>query len=160
MPAPLRTPVVVGRPCSVAAALELVGDRWSLLIVREVLFGNHRFSQIARNTGAPRDRLSARLKALVAASILERRRYQDSPPRDEYHLSPAGRDLVPVLESLRRWGDKWGVDSPPLTVLHRDHPFRARTVCAGCGEHPRAEDLHSHINAAGWAPSGPISREG
>jgi len=68
-----ENPVVSGRPCSIAASLEIVGDRWSLLAVREVLFGNHRFSEIARNTGAPRDRLAARLKSLVAAGVLERR---------------------------------------------------------------------------------------
>ncbi|KPI18545.1 transcriptional regulator, HxlR family [Actinobacteria bacterium OK006] len=62
-----------GRPCAVTSSLELVGDRWSLLIVREVTFGNHRFSQIARNTGAPRDRLAARLRSLVDAGILDRR---------------------------------------------------------------------------------------
>src|SRR6201999_3004584 len=93
----LEEPVVAGRPCSIAAALELVGDRWSLLIVREVHFGNHRFSELARYTGAPRDRLAARLKALVGAGILERREYQESPPRSGYHLTAAGRDLVPVL---------------------------------------------------------------
>src|SRR4029079_2786961 len=62
-----------GPPCSIAAALDLIGDRWSLLAVREVMFGNHRFSEIARNTGAPRDRLAARLKVLVGAGGPERR---------------------------------------------------------------------------------------
>src|SRR6476646_737026 len=66
-----------GRPCSIAAALDLIGDRWSLLAIREVMFGNHRFSEIARNTGAPRDRLAARLKTLVDAGVLERRQYLD-----------------------------------------------------------------------------------
>ena len=71
------------------------------------MFGNHRFSQIARNTAAPRDCLAARLKALVAAGILQRRPYQSSPPRHDYHLTAAGRELVPVLHALRAWGDKW-----------------------------------------------------
>src|SRR3954471_21173126 len=92
--------VVTGRPCAVAATLELVGDRWSLLAVREVMFGNRRFSEIARNTGAPRDRLAARLKVVVEAGVLERRKYQDSPARWDYHLTPAGQALGPVLEAL------------------------------------------------------------
>ena len=82
-----------GRPCSVAAALDVVGDRWALLIVREVLLGNTRFSQIARNTGAPRDRLSARLRALVDAGVLDRHVYQESPRREEYRLTESGREL-------------------------------------------------------------------
>src|ERR1700749_1177480 len=120
MYAPLHPPTVAGRPCSIAAALESVGDRWSLLIVREVHFGNHRFSEIARYTGAPRDRLAARLKALVAAGVLERREYQESPSRSSYHLTRAGRDLVPVLQSLLEWGDRWAVEKPSTTIRHHD----------------------------------------
>jgi DNA-binding HxlR family transcriptional regulator len=92
-----------GRPCALAAALELIGDRWALLAVREVSFGNHRFNEIARNTGAPRDRLAARLKSLVGAGILQ---------RDEgYHLTEAGRELGPVIVSMLTWGNKWAVTS-------------------------------------------------
>src|ERR1700744_4641277 len=109
----LESQPVAGRPCSMAAALEIVGDRWSLLIVREVMFGNHRFSEIVRNTGAPRDRVAARLKELVAAGVLEQRRYQDNPPRSDYHFTQAGRELTAVTAALREWGDRWAVDQPP-----------------------------------------------
>jgi DNA-binding HxlR family transcriptional regulator len=152
--APLETPQIAGRPCSVAAALELVGDRWSLLAVREILFGNHRFSDIARNTAAPRDRLAARLKALVAAGVLERREYQESPPRSDYHLTRAGRDLAPVLQSLLEWGDKWAVASPPVTIRHHDHPLKSRTVCATCGERVHARDVQRVVHAPGWDLAG------
>jgi DNA-binding HxlR family transcriptional regulator len=91
-----------GRPCAIAASLEVVGDRWSLLVVREVALGNHRFTEIARGTGAPRDRLTARLRDLVDAGVLERRPYQGT--RCEYHLTPSGRELVPILERLYAWG--------------------------------------------------------
>jgi DNA-binding HxlR family transcriptional regulator len=101
-----------GRPCPVAAALELVGERWALLAVREVALGNTRFTDIARGTGAPRDRLAARLNALVAAGVLERRPYSSAPPRAGYHLTAAGRDLVPVLRSLRSWGERWAAEEP------------------------------------------------
>ncbi len=103
---------VPGRACSIAAALEVIGDRWSLLAVREVSFGRHRFSEILEGTGAPRDRLAARLKGLVAAGVLERRQYQEAPARFDYHLTEAGHDLVPVLSALRTWGDRWVVDEP------------------------------------------------
>lgn len=148
-------PDVVGRPCSVAAALEIVGDRWSLLIVREVMFGNHRFSAIARNTGAPRDRLAARLRELVAAGVLEQRAYQASPPRSDYHLTRAGRQLGPVLQVLREWGDAWAVDAPPVTVRHHDHELKLGTACDVCGERVRVRDVHRTMNVDGWTMAGP-----
>jgi DNA-binding HxlR family transcriptional regulator len=135
-----------GRACSIAAALEVVGDRWSLLAVREVSFGNHRFSEILAGTGAPRDRLAARLKALVAAGVLERRQYQEAPVRFDYHLSKAGRDLLPVLHALMSWGDRWAVDEPPVTLVHADHEFRPATVCGTCGEPVHADDVHRRAN--------------
>ncbi|TWP33878.1 winged helix-turn-helix transcriptional regulator [Leekyejoonella antrihumi] len=153
---PLVSVDVPGRPCSVAAALDLVGDRWSLLAVREVTFGNRRFSQIARNTGAPRDRLAARLKELVQIGILERRRYQDSPPRSDYHLTQAGRELAPVLRTLLEWGDKWAVHDAPLTLMHRDHELRSQVVCATCGEVVHARDVDRTVHAEGWDLAGPV----
>ncbi|MGI8667167.1 MAG: winged helix-turn-helix transcriptional regulator [Jatrophihabitans sp.] len=146
-----------GRPCSVAAALELIGDRWSMLAVREVMFGNHRFSEIARNTGAPRDRLAARLKVLVAAGVLERRQYQDAPARSDYHLTEAGRELAPVLQALRQWGDRWAVPAAPITFSHNDHDFQGRWTCAECGEPVRYRELGRRMNVAGWDLAGPTS---
>jgi DNA-binding HxlR family transcriptional regulator len=145
-----------GRPCSAAAALEVVGDRWSLLAVREVMFGNRRFSEIARNTGAPRDRLAARLKVLVEAGVLERRQYQQSPPRSDYHLTPAGLALAPVLQALLDWGDEWAVDSPPISLRHHDHMLRATWVCAECGEQVHRRDVHRQMNVPGWDIAGPV----
>ena len=95
-----KTQQLPGGRCSVAGALDVVGDRWALLVVREVFFGHHRFSDILRGTGAPRERLSARLSALVDAGVLERRQYSDAPPRAGYHLTASGRDLLPVLQAL------------------------------------------------------------
>jgi DNA-binding HxlR family transcriptional regulator len=85
-----------GRPCSVAAALQLLGERWALLAVREISYGNHRFVDIVRNTGAPRDRLATRLRGLVNAGIVERRQYSERPDRYEYRLTEAGAELRPV----------------------------------------------------------------
>src|ERR1700751_2172333 len=95
-----------GRPCSVAAALNLVGEKWALLAVREISFGNKRFDMIARNTGAPRDRLAARLRALEAGGVVTRRQYSEHPPRYEYELTAAGQELGGVLTAPRGWGDQ------------------------------------------------------
>jgi DNA-binding HxlR family transcriptional regulator len=93
-----------GRPCPIAAALDLVGERWALLIVRELALGNSRFEDIIRGTGAPRDRVAARLKALDEAGVIQRLRYQAAPPLFDYQLTDSGRALLPVLDALLAWG--------------------------------------------------------
>ncbi|GAB3711575.1 winged helix-turn-helix transcriptional regulator [Nocardiopsis nanhaiensis] len=139
---------VPGRPCSAAAALQLVGEKWSLLVVRELLFGVRRFDAIARNTGAPRDRLTARLRALREANIVWREAYQERPARYEYHLTKAGLELAPVLFALFSWGDKWLFDEPPAVLHHRgpdgrEHPMAQGSppVCPTCREHVRFQDV-------------------
>ena len=101
-------PSNLGRPrvCSIADALEVVGERWSLLVLREISFGVRRFTDIQVNTGAPRETLALRLRKLEEAGVIERRQYSDRPPRDEYLLTPAGRELTPVLTALREWGER------------------------------------------------------
>jgi DNA-binding HxlR family transcriptional regulator len=99
------------RLCSIADALELVGDRYSLLILREIAFGVTRFSDIRHNTGAPRETLTLRLRKLSDAGVITPRRYTERPPRDEYLLTDSGRALVPVLQLLRQWGERFA--SPP-----------------------------------------------
>jgi DNA-binding HxlR family transcriptional regulator len=89
-----------------APALQLIGDRWALLTIRELSFGVTRFNEIQTNTGAPRASLTARLRELEDAGLVERRRYNSRPPRDEYVLTPAGRELGPVLRELRVWGER------------------------------------------------------
>lgn len=91
--------------CSIADALGVVGERWTLLVLRELGFGVHRFNDIQTNTGAPRETLALRLRKLEEAGVVERRRYSEHPPRDEYLLTQAGKDIVPVLAALREWGE-------------------------------------------------------
>lgn len=98
-----------GRPCPIAASLEVVGDRWSLLVIRELRMGAHRFNQIVVGTGAPRDRIAARLKVLMESGVVERRVYQSTPERYEYHLTDSGQALAPVLDALYSWGKNWAV---------------------------------------------------
>ncbi len=141
------------RVCSVARTLEVVGERWALLVVREAFLGVHRFDEIRRNTGAPRDILSARLKSLVAAGVLERRQYQERPVRHEYHLTDAGRDLYPVIVALRQWGDTHvHTDGPrqPRTFLHEcGGADPARLICPDCGERVEAGSYRPVAQAVG-----------
>ncbi|WP_405845187.1 winged helix-turn-helix transcriptional regulator [Streptomyces sp. NBC_01518] len=100
-------PTNLGAPrvCSIADALGVVGERWTLLVLRELGFGVHRFNDIQTNTGAPRETLALRLRKLEEAGVVERRRYSEHPPRDEYMLTRAGKDIFPVLAALRAWGE-------------------------------------------------------
>ncbi|MCA1217522.1 winged helix-turn-helix transcriptional regulator [Streptomyces sp. 8L] len=145
-----------GRPCPLASALHLVGDRWALLSVREVALGNHQFGQIARNTGAPTDRLSARLKDLVAAGVLERRANPDNPRYQGYHLTEAGRDLTGAMRELMAWGDRWAVTASPVRFWHGDHELRTRTVCVTCGDEAHGPEIHPESLVPTWNETGPV----
>jgi len=156
---PFRFEDLPGRPCPIAASLELVGERWSLLVIREVSLGNHRFSEIARGTGAPRDRLSARLSALVAAGVLERRPYSTAPPRSGYHLTAAGWDLMPALQALLQWGNRWLAEEPPVLLRHapeghEPHQVDAAWVCRTCGEPVAGSRVERVLTPAGRRLSG------
>ena len=112
-------------PCSIGRTLELIGEKWSLLVLREVFSGVRRFDDLQRRIGAPRQVLSARLATLVAAGVLRRHPYQDPGRRTryEYRLTAAGMDLYPVLVGLLRWGDRYldqPTGGPSLELSHRD----------------------------------------
>jgi len=131
------------RECSVARTLEIVGEKWALLAVREVFLGNGRFDEMVRRTGAPRDTMAARLRVLVGSGILKRRQYCEHPARFEYRLTDAGRDLYPVILALMRWGDSHlaGEAGPPLELEHRcGEKLTAQLVCEACGEPVVASD--------------------
>ena len=134
-----------GLTCSVARALSVVGDRWTLLILRDTFLGVRRFEDFERDLGMTRHRLADRLQKLVAHGILERVRYQDRPPRFEYRLSEKGRDLYPVIVSLTRWGDRWmaGRDGPPVELFHRTcgHRIMPTLACPECREPIVARDM-------------------
>jgi DNA-binding HxlR family transcriptional regulator len=129
------------RACSIARTLEIVGEKWALLAVREVFLGNGRFDEMVRRTGAPRDTMAARLRTLTAAGVLERHQYSRHPDRFEYQLTAAGRDLYPVILSLMSWGDRHlaGPEGPPLVLHHHgEHRLTPAMICAECGEPVRA----------------------
>jgi DNA-binding HxlR family transcriptional regulator len=107
--------------CSIARTLDVVGDPWTLLVVREAFFGTSRFDDFRRNLGIPRATLSARLSTLVDHGVLDRLAGAESPTRPSYTLTAKGRSLGPVMVALMQWGDEWsGVGEPPVTLLDLD----------------------------------------
>jgi DNA-binding HxlR family transcriptional regulator len=133
-----------GQTCSIAESLEVIGERWSLLIVRDVLNGNRRFGEIQGSLGIARNVLSARLQRLLAEGILERRPYQQSPERFEYFLTEKGLDLWPALIALLNWGDRYSTnpDGPPKIIIHKECGGRVsdRGICEECGQVLNARD--------------------
>jgi DNA-binding HxlR family transcriptional regulator len=132
--------------CSVAQCLEVVGEWWSMLIVRDVFLGVTRFDEFQERLGISRNILNQRLNHLVDSGVLEKVPYREHPPRYEYRLTDKGRDLWPVLTALRQWGDKYAApDGPPLRVIHRNcgHVADATMVCSVCGEPMEARDVRA-----------------
>jgi DNA-binding HxlR family transcriptional regulator len=133
--------------CSVAQALSVIGDRWTMLILREAFMRVRRFEDFQARTGAPRPVLADRLKTLVDNGVLERRLYSEHPDRFEYRLTEKGRDLYPVVVSLLRWGDRWmsGAAGPPVELRHRacGHPMHPELACPECGEWVEARDMEA-----------------
>lgn len=135
------------RPCSIAAALQIVGERWTLLAIRELGYGVHRFDRIAAFTGATRDILAARLRKLEAEGVVARTQYSEHPPRYEYHLTPAGEQLYPILRALSEWGDRWAVERPSVKFRHTcGHEARVDHVCHECGEPVTRESVEPVAN--------------
>ena len=131
------------RVCSVAAALDVIGEKWSLLVVRELFLGSRRFNDIAANTGAPRDILTARLRRLEELGVIERRLYSDKPARYIYVLTEAGKDLRPVMMALKHWGDThvMGQVMPPVWEHTCGEVFVPQVACSACGEAVEARAL-------------------
>jgi DNA-binding HxlR family transcriptional regulator len=131
--------------CSMARSLEVIGDWWSPLILRDLYLGLDRFDDLVTDLGISRNLLTQRLAALVEGGVVARERYSDRPPRDRYVLTDAGRDLVPVLMALTAWGDRWQTPEggPPLRFEHRScgHRFTPTVCCSACGEAVHADDV-------------------
>ncbi len=134
----MRTPRIADpRVCSIEAALGVIGEKWALLALREIVLGQYRFDDIALNTGAPRDILAARLKSLEAAGVVRRQLYQERPARHEYHLAEAGEQLFAILHAIRDWGDRFVRDDPENIVAFRHScgaELHVEMHCAACGE--------------------------
>ena len=143
----LRAMYELQRPvsCSIGRAMEILGERWTFLILRESFYGVRRFSDIQRNLGIARNILSVRLQRLVGAGILERVLYQAEPERYEYRLTEAGKDLYPSIVTLMRWGDRHLQDEqgPPVVLRHNacGHEADPLLVCAHCHEELKPREV-------------------
>lgn len=133
--------------CTVAAALSIVGDPWTLLILRDAFSGSTRFEQWQGRLGVARNVLAARLKSLVAHGVLTTKLYSEHPPRREYTLTAKGRDLMPVLLSLSHWGENhvYGPDCAPRQFIHAPcgQPLTPVLTCKCCGEVVKGRDIRS-----------------
>lgn len=128
-----------GMNCTIAQSLEVVGERWTLLVLRETFLGTRRFEDFRERLGIARNILTDRLERLVDEGILERRQYQERPPRFEYRLTPKGIDLYEVILALKKWGDRWAVGEEgnlPLLLRHNacGQVFDMEAACPHCHE--------------------------
>jgi DNA-binding HxlR family transcriptional regulator len=150
-----------GQTCSIAATLEVVGERWSLLIVRSVMLGVRRFDALQRDLGVARNVLQARLERLIENGVLERRQYQEHPPRDEYHLTEKGLDLWPTIVALLQWGDRYAPSpgGPPVVLEHKGcgGAIDSHRVCVRCGKRLGPRDTIAKAGP-GAGPDSPLRR--
>jgi len=147
-----RTADYSNERCSVAATLELVGDPWTMLIVREAFLGVTRFEQWQSKLGVARNVLAARLKTLTEHGLFTREVYSTRPVRQEYLLTAKGRDLLPILTAMLTFGDKhiYGEGREPHAYTHLDcgQRFQAKSVCGCCGKTFRMRDLRRDTDPA------------
>jgi DNA-binding HxlR family transcriptional regulator len=147
--------------CSIAGALEVVGERWSLLIVRDVLLGLRRFDEVQENLGIARNVLQARLQRLLDQGVLEKQLYQEHPPRYEYRLTDKGLDLWPTIVALMQWGDRYAVPAggPAVLLEHRDcgGAVDEHRVCGRCGAKLSVRDVRAQPGP-GASPRHPLLR--
>jgi DNA-binding HxlR family transcriptional regulator len=142
--------------CSVAQCLDVVGEWWSMLIVRDAFLGVSRFDEFQERLGISRNILNQRLRGLVASGVLEKIPYSEHPPRYDYRLTEKGRDLWPVLTALRQWGDKYAApDGPPLEIVHKEcgHVAEGMLTCSSCGVPMGPRDVRA---VAGPGAAGPL----
>ncbi|HUY16990.1 MAG TPA: helix-turn-helix domain-containing protein [Acidimicrobiales bacterium] len=134
--------------CSVAQCLEVVGEWWSMLIIRDSFMGVTRFEEFQRRLGISRNILRDRLNSLVDAGVLARVPYSEHPPRDDYRLTSKGRDLWPILTTMRQWGDKYAAPSgPPIELTHTwcGKTTHVEMVCDECGERVTGRDVKAVV---------------
>lgn len=131
----VRTDPPITEACSIAAALEVIGDRWTILILRDAFRGIRRFEEFRRDLDIARPVLADRLRRLVDHGVLQKVRYQEHPPRHEYRLTPMGRELSPALVALMRWGDRYLSGGVAPTVLVHEpcgHELEQGFWCPSC----------------------------
>jgi DNA-binding HxlR family transcriptional regulator len=143
--------------CSIARTLDVVGEWWTLLILRDALRGTRRFDDFHDSLGMARSVLTARLKKLTDEGVLEKLRYRDHPPRYEYQLTDKGQALFPVIAALLHWGDDWiqGPDTAPARLVHADcgQSMHPELICPHCGGIVSAVNTRTVPGPGAGAPS-------
>ena len=135
--------------CPVARGLSVIGDRWTMLVLRDCFQGVRRFDAFQKRLGITRHVLADRLRKLESAGVLERKQYQERPPRYEYRLTEKGRDLWAVIIALKQWGDRWlGTDDTPVQITHKacGKVVRPHMTCPDCGERIEAHDAEAQLS--------------
>jgi DNA-binding HxlR family transcriptional regulator len=144
--------------CSLARGLDMIGDWWSPLIIRDLFLGVARFDELHHDLGISRNLLTRRLNALIERAVIERVVYQQRPVRYEYLLSEAGRDLVPAIMALTEWGDRWAgpKEGRPILFMHKrcGHRFTPLVACSACGEGIIASEVRVLPGPGGAAKPG------
>lgn len=147
----MRTTDIINQYCPVARSIAVVGNAWSLLLLRELFLGSRRYEDLAMHTGMSSRLLAQRLRTLEDEGVVERQRYQERPPRDEYRLTAKGRDLWPLIVALRTWGERWHEwpEGRPVRLRHRGCGRLAepRHVCSHCSEPVHAQDMEFEMSA-------------
>jgi DNA-binding HxlR family transcriptional regulator len=138
--------------CAMARTWAVIGERWTMMILRESFRGVRRFEEIEAKLQLGRNILSERLQMLCDEGILQRRPYQQAPVRHEYVLTQKGEDLYPVLLAMLSWGNKYKVDEPPLQLVHRGcgHLLAPVTVCQDCGGEAKRRDMSAYFTPDAW----------
>ena len=143
------------QPCSIARTLDVAGEWWTPLVLRDVAYGIRRFTEIQADLGISANVLADRLDALVGDGLLETRNYQQRPTRDEYLLTEKGADLVPALLALMQWGDRWAWQgrSGPVSVSHErcGHEIHIEIRCPHCDTAVEPDELRAKLRG----PNGP-----
>ena len=147
--------------CSVARALEVVGERWTLLVLRDIFLGSRRFDAVQRHLGVARRVLQSRLERLLEHGVIEKVPYQERPVRHEYRLTPKGIDLWPTIVSLLQWGDRHALSPAgrPVLLRHKEcgGEVDGHRICTACGMPLEARDVRA-VAGPGAAAGHPLLR--
>jgi DNA-binding HxlR family transcriptional regulator len=150
-----------GWPCTIARSVDVLGDHWNLLLIRQACLGTRRFDDFQQALGIGRNILTTRLNRLVDEGLLQRVAYHQHPPRFEYRLTRKGREVYPILAAMAAWGDRWltGPDGTPLVLRHTtcDHDMHAVVVCSECDEPLDVREVRATAGP-GYQPTAATSR--
>jgi DNA-binding HxlR family transcriptional regulator len=148
----MRHAELAEKQCAIARTWAVIGERWTVMILRELFRGVHRFEDMQTKLQLGRNNLAERIQMLVEEGILDKRRYQERPDRYGYHLTAKGEDLYPVLLTMLRWGNRHTLEEPPLQLMHKTcgKIVDPLVVCDGCGAELHRNELRAYLAEDAW----------